>query len=111
MNATAQLERQSVMMRYCAKAKQYLYDHDRLDYSTEDMVMSTADWLRHRDFREAIKPYLRAKEQLIGQFFNLQTTFPKQMPEKLTETLALYDEMIDGVAQQFGYTTKSTGVE
>jgi hypothetical protein len=50
-----------LQMRYYAKAKQYLYDHDRLDTATDDMLASTAEYLRHQDFLLTTRPYVRAE--------------------------------------------------
>ncbi len=99
-----------VMPRYYAKAKQYLYDRDRLDTATEDELSKLAEYLRHQDFLLATRPYVTQKESLIGRFFSLQANpTTAQLPKELEEALSQWDELIIGVALQFGYTPDGMG--
>lgn len=98
------IEQSQLRMRYYAKAKQYLYDRDRLDTATEDELINVAEYLRHQDFLLATRPYLRQKEYIVTRFFNLQAN-PAQakLPPELEAALAQWDEMIAIEARNFGY--------
>jgi|SRR6185312_14726640 len=102
-SSSALIDGMELRQRYYAKAKQFLYDHDRLDCATEDEIAKTADYLRYQDFRRNIEPYLKEKERLIGRFFNLQVSPSAQMPEELKKALAQWDELIAIEARNFSY--------
>ncbi len=106
---TSMIERAEIRMRYYAKAKQFLYDRDRLDTATDDQLASLAEYLRHQDFLLASRPYVAQKERLINSFFGMQLDpLTAQMPAELEEALANWDEMISQVARQFGYEMTSS---
>lgn len=107
---SAMIEDAQIRMRYWAKAKQYLYDRDRLEIATEDQIASLADSLRYEDFRLATQPYVKQKERLITSFFGTQLDpLTAQMPKDLEDALAQWDEMIAIEARNFGFaqTVKS----
>lgn len=101
---TTAMQPLGVMSRYYAQAKQYLYDHDRLDCATADELEKLAEYLRHQDFLRHIEPYLQQKQRLIGNFFALQASPNVKMPEELQKMLALWDEMINAKALEFEYS-------
>lgn len=104
----AMIETADIRMRYYAKAKQYLYDRGSLDTATEDLLVSTAEYLRHQDFLLATRPYVAQKERLVNSFFGMQLDpMTAQMPEELEDALAQWDEMIAMVARKFGYSQDS----
>ena len=100
---TAMMEDAQQRMLYIARARRYLFERDRLDCATEEAIQGLADHLRHMDFRNAIAPYLKAKERLIGDFFMLQTIPGAKLPAELERALAQWDEMIDIEARKFGF--------
>ncbi len=98
-------EAAGLSMRYYARAKQYLYDRDRLDEATEDELSKLAEYLRHQDFILATRPYVAQKERIISRFFELQVNpTTAQLPKELEDALAQWDELIAIEARKFGYT-------
>lgn len=99
------MEHASLMRRYYARAKQELYDNDRLDTAAEDEIAKLAEYLRLMDFRRHIQPYMHQKEKIVGTFFMLQANpiRPGPMPTELQKALDQWDELIAIEARKFGY--------
>jgi hypothetical protein len=105
MNATAMLAEQSIMLKYYWRAQRELDEHDRLDDATDKDIEQLAHALRHQEFICAIEPYQRQRAHIISSWAMLQTR-PldlSQLPKPLRRAVADWDEMIAGVARQFGY--------
>ena len=111
MNATAMLAEQSIMLKYYGRAQRELDEHDRLDDATDKEIEQLAHALRHQDFMRAIEPYQRMRTCIISPWLMFQTrpVNPSQYPETVRQALANVDEMIAGVAREFGYQADGGG--
>jgi type VI protein secretion system component VasF len=98
------IESAELQMRYHAKAKQFLYDHDRLDTATDAELAQVAEYLRNQDFQRHIQPYMEQKRKLLGDFHSLQAKPVEELPQWLKDALAGWDEMIAIEARKFGYS-------
>lgn len=98
------IETAEMQMRYHAKAKQFLYDNDRLDTATEAELSKVAEYLRHNDFLLHIQPYVEKKRKLLTDFYARQVQPNVPLPAWLQEALAIWDEMIGIEARKFGYS-------
>lgn len=86
-------------------ARRYLKERDPVAYETASVkeIEHVSDMLRYEAFREQIQPYLKQKERLLSDFYNLQVRPDTPMPDWLQDYLAEWDTMIQAVAREFGF--------
>jgi hypothetical protein len=106
MNATAMLAEQSIMRKYYGRAQQELEERFGSYVSrTDEEIEQLAHALRHQDFMRAIEPYQRMRTSIISPWLLLRSRPGDcaHLPATLQQALANVDEMIAGVAREFGY--------
>jgi hypothetical protein len=112
MNATEMMvAEQRLMLKYRAEAMRELEHYDRLYDAKAEDIEKLAHALRHQDFIRATEPYRRQKAHVIGSWLNIQARPVElsDLPDNLQRIVAQWDEMIAGVAREFGYPSTSTG--
>lgn len=105
------LAQQEFKIKYYHAAKRYLYERGPVGYVSAGMreLERLAEVLRYEDYRRHIQPYLKQKECLLNNFYDLQIRPSAPMPEWLQEALSEWDDMIAIEARKFGYEPSVNG--